>query len=148
MVPVWVIRASRTVFALRPNRKLPSNVCHKRPSSIVISIPFFHPLLSTLILSIRNPSTAPSRRPSPPLLTILHIALFSDLAARLEESDRLATVPIFFSVGRLRWIPSILVESSYSSLCTYWVPPIHASLNFYPQRNGDEYTSSSPLIPD
>ena len=65
MHPFWVIRTLCTAFALRSNRKLASNVCHKRSSSNVIFYPLLRPILSTLIYSVRNPSSTPSRRPLP-----------------------------------------------------------------------------------
>ena len=65
MHPIEAIRASCTAFALRSNRKLSSNVCHKKPSSNVIFYPPLRPILSTLITSTHNPSSAPSRRPFP-----------------------------------------------------------------------------------
>jgi hypothetical protein len=43
----WVIRASRTAVALRPNRKSTSNLCHKKPPSTVIP----YPLLSIALYS-------------------------------------------------------------------------------------------------
>jgi hypothetical protein len=71
MHPVWVTRASRTAFALRPNRESTSNVCHKRPPSIVIFYSFLPPitLYSHTFYRLR-----PVAAPSPPDLTILHVA--------------------------------------------------------------------------
>jgi hypothetical protein len=92
MHPVWVIRASRTAFALRPNRVSTSNICHKRPLSTVIFQPLFHPLLSILIPFIHNHRLRPAAGPSATDPTLLYEAFFTDLAARLEESAHLATV--------------------------------------------------------
>jgi hypothetical protein len=93
MHPVWVIRASRAAFALRPNRESTSNVCHKRPPSIVIFHPFLLPItLYSHPFHPQPPHLRPVAAPSPPNPTILHVALFSNLAARLEESDYLATL--------------------------------------------------------
>lgn len=65
MHPIVVIRASCTAPALRLDRELTSNVCHKKPSSNVIVCPLLSPILSTLIISIHKPSSTPSRRPFP-----------------------------------------------------------------------------------
>jgi hypothetical protein len=92
MHPVWVIRVSRTAFALCPNRESTSNICHKRSLSTVIFQPLFHLLLSTLIPFIHNPRLRPAAGPSLTDLTILYEAFFTDLAARLEESTYLAIV--------------------------------------------------------
>ena len=61
MVPIWVIRASRTAFTLRLNRGSTFNHGHTGPPSTVIFHPLFYLLLSTLVPSIRNPQPAPSR---------------------------------------------------------------------------------------
>jgi hypothetical protein len=148
MHPVWVIRASRTAFALRPNRESTSNICHKRPLSTVIFQPLFHPLLSTLIPFIHNPRLRPAAGPSPTDPTILYEAFFTDLAARLEESAHLATV-LRLSLRRSS------LSNSFSPGTGWPLQPSHILKftnsrisGFLPasQRNGDESTVKMPLL--
>ncbi|EMD65797.1 hypothetical protein COCSADRAFT_309905 [Bipolaris sorokiniana ND90Pr] len=67
--------------------------------------------------------------------TILQAAIFSYPAATLEESCRLALVPLFLSIDRLSQDSSVLIESGYPRLRTRRAPTINAFLNFSPQRN-------------
>jgi hypothetical protein len=120
MHPVWVIRASRTAFALCPNRESSSNVCHKRPLSTVIFRPLFYPLLSSLITPVRNPSSAPNRRPLPTQPNYPPCGIFVRTSCPLKESDHLATVPSYHSIGRLCRSSSVLVEAGHFSLRTRW----------------------------
>jgi hypothetical protein len=135
MHPVWVIRASCTAFALRSNRELASNVSHKRSSSNIIFYPLLRPIPSTLICSIRNPSSTPSRRPLPTRLNYPLNGNFLIPGCPLGRiRPRCSSAPFslhwpplskFLSPDRV-WLPS---------LRTRWAPAIHASLNFSPQRN-------------
>jgi hypothetical protein len=86
---------------------------------MVIFHPLFHQLLSTFTPSIFNPSPAPSHLPFLPNLIILYVAVVLNLAARLEESAHIATVPRSFSVGRPCRFRSVLVQAGHSKFCTH-----------------------------
>jgi hypothetical protein len=146
--PVWVIRASRTAFALRPKRESTSNICHKRPLSTVIFQPLFYPLLSTLIPFIHNPRLRLAAGPSLTNPNILYKAFFTDLAARLEELAHLATL-LRLSLRRSS------LSNLFSPSIGWPLKPSHilkfiSSRNsgFLPasQRNGDESTVKMPLL--
>jgi hypothetical protein len=119
MYPIWVIRASRLAFALRPNRRLVFDHCLKRPTFTVI----FYPLVSRYSLLSSLSSVAPGLRPAitPFLLysTILYMAIPSNSAACLQELAHVATVLIFLSTGRPCQIYTILVQAGRSDSHTY-----------------------------
>jgi hypothetical protein len=119
MYPIWVIRASRPAFALRPNRRLVFDHCLKRPTFTVI----FHPLVSRYSLLSSLSSVAPGLRPAitpfPLYSTILHMAILSNSAACLQELAHVATVLIFLSTSRPCQIHTILVQAGHSDSHTY-----------------------------
>jgi hypothetical protein len=84
------------------------------PSTVIFYPLFFH---CSLLSSFQ--SATPGLRPAvalfPPSLTILYVAVVSNLAARLEESAHLATVPRSFSVGGPYRTHSVLVQAGHSN---------------------------------
>ena len=116
MYPIQVIQASRLAFALRLNKRLVFNHYLKKPTFTVI----FYPLVSRYSLLLSLLSVAPSLRLAITLfllyLTILYIAILSNLAACLQELAYVATVLIFLSTNRPCQIYTILVQASYSNL--------------------------------
>jgi hypothetical protein len=138
MHPIWVIRASRTAFALLPNRVLTSNVCHKRLPSTVIFHHLLRPLLSTLIPSICTPSSTPSRRALPTQLNYPSCGIFFRPPCYSSRfSLHRSFLSDFFSPGT-GWPlqPSHTLKSTFPRLF---------GLLLATQRCSDEYTSKIPL---
>jgi hypothetical protein len=149
MYPIWVIRASRPAFALRPNRRSTFDHCLKRPPSAVIfpSLVCRYSLLSPLWSA--TPGLRPANTPFSLHLTILHIAIFSNSAACLQESAHVATVLKSLSTSRPCYIHMILVQAGHSDshILISLRPRIsNPSIHSTAQCHRDEFTSRIPLL--
>ena len=149
MYPIWVIRASRPAFTLRPNRRHVFDHCLKRPTFTVI----FHPLVSRSSLLSSLSSVAPGLRPAitpfPLYPTILHMAILSNSAACLQELAHVATVLIFLSTSRPCYIHMILVQAGHSDshILISLRPRIsNPSIRSTAQCHRDEFTSTISLL--